>query len=69
MDGTPEQKAAWLPRMATARSSLVLLRTEPDSRSDAASLRTRGEAEGDHYVSVTGTKRYITNAVGGACSR
>jgi acyl-CoA dehydrogenase len=35
--------------------------TEPDSGSDAASLKTRAVRDGDHYV-VNGTKRFITNA-------
>ena len=35
--------------------------TEPDAGSDAASLKTRAERDGDHYV-LNGTKRFITNA-------
>ena len=34
---------------------------EPDAGIDTASLKTRAEADGDHYV-LNGTKRYITNA-------
>ena len=61
MDGTPEQKARWLPKMATGEVIASFALTEPDAGSDAASLRTVALRDGDHYV-VNGTKRYITNA-------
>jgi acyl-CoA dehydrogenase len=61
MDGTPEQQAAYLPRMATGEVIASFALTEPDAGSDAASLRTTAIRDGDHYV-VNGTKRYITNA-------
>lgn len=61
MDGTPEQKQAWLPRLASGEVVASFALTEPDAGSDAASLRTRAERQGDHYV-VNGTKRFITNA-------
>ena len=61
MDGTPTQKSAWLPRMATGEVIASFCLTEPDSGSDAASLRTRAVRDGDQYV-INGTKRYITNA-------
>ena len=60
-DGTPEQKQAWLPRMATGEVIASFCLTEPEAGSDAASLRTRAVRDGDHYV-INGTKRYITNA-------
>ena len=61
MDGTPEQKAHYLPKLATGELSASFALTEPDVGSDAASLRTTAIRDGDHYV-VNGTKRYITNA-------
>ena len=61
MDGTPEQKSAWLPRMASGETIASFCLTEPESGSDAASLRTRAVRDGDHYV-INGTKRFITNA-------
>lgn len=61
MDGTAEQKAVWLPRMASGELIASFALTEPESGSDAASLRTTAKRDGDHYV-VNGTKRYITNA-------
>jgi len=64
-DGTPEQQAQWLPRLATGEMIASFALTEPGAGSDAASLRTtaiRGtDADGDHYL-VNGSKRYITNA-------
>ena len=64
-DGTPEQKAKYLPKLATGELIASFALTEPDAGSDAASLRTtaiRGtDADGDHYI-VNGTKRYITNS-------
>ena len=61
IDGTQEQKARWLPKMATGEVIASFALTEPEAGSDAASLRTRAERVGDHYV-INGTKRYITNA-------
>jgi acyl-CoA dehydrogenase len=61
MDGTPEQKAVWLPRIASGELIVSFALTEPDAGSDAASLQARGVRQGDEYL-LTGTKRYITNA-------
>jgi len=61
MDGTPEQKARWLPRLASGELIASFALTEPEAGSDAASLRTRAVRDGDDYL-VNGTKRFITNA-------
>lgn len=61
MDGTPAQKAEWLPRLASGEVMASFALTEPNAGSDAASLTTSAVLEGDHYR-VNGTKRYITNA-------
>ena len=61
MDGTPEQKEAYLPRLATGDLISSFALTEPEAGSDAASLRTTALRDGDAYV-VNGTKRFITNA-------
>ena len=61
IDGTPEQKAHYLPKLVTGELIGSFALTEPDSGSDAASLRTTAVREGDFYV-LNGTKRYITNA-------
>lgn len=61
MDGTAEQQATWLPRMATGEITASFALTEPEAGSDAASLRTTAVRDGEHYV-VNGNKRFITNA-------
>ena len=61
IDGTPEQKDRWLPRLASGELIGSFALTEPGSGSDAASLTTTAKLDGDAYV-VNGTKRYITNA-------
>ncbi|HSG91668.1 MAG TPA: acyl-CoA dehydrogenase family protein [Pseudomonadales bacterium] len=61
MDGTEEQKAYWLPKMATGEVIASFALTEPEAGSDAGGLRTRATADGDGFV-INGTKRYITNA-------
>ena len=61
MDGTPEQKAQYLPRVARGELVMSFALTEPDAGSDAASLKTSAKADGDHYV-LNGAKRFITNA-------
>jgi acyl-CoA dehydrogenase len=61
LDGTPEQKARYLPRLASGELIASFALTEPGAGSDAASLATTATRSGDHYV-LNGTKRYITNA-------
>lgn len=61
IDGTPEQKAKYLPRLASGELIGSFALTEPDIGSDASNVRTTARREGDIYV-LNGTKRYITNA-------
>lgn len=61
MDGTPEQKREYLPRIASGDLIVSFALTEPDAGSDAASIRTRAVSDGGDYL-ITGTKRFITNA-------
>lgn len=61
MDGTEAQKREFLPRVASGELIMSFALTEPDAGSDAASLKTRADLDGDHYV-LNGTKRFITNA-------
>lgn len=59
--GTPAQQQAYLPGLMSGDLIGVHAMTEPDSGSDAFSMRTRAERQGDCYV-LRGTKLYITNA-------
>ncbi len=61
MDGTEEQKQAWLPRLATGEAISSFALTEPEAGSDAASLRTVAIKDGNSYR-IRGSKRFITNA-------
>ncbi|WP_294288282.1 acyl-CoA dehydrogenase family protein [uncultured Sphingomonas sp.] len=61
MAGTPEQKAAWLPRIASGEVVTSFALTEPDVGSDSGAVRARAVRDGDVYR-LSGTKRYITNA-------
>ncbi len=61
MDGTEAQKQEYLPKIASGELVISFALTEPNAGSDAASLQTKAELDGDHYV-INGTKRFITNA-------
>lgn len=61
IDGTEEQKAAFLPKLATGEMIASFALTEPEAGSDAGSVRTTARKDGDHYI-LNGTKRFITNA-------
>lgn len=61
LDGPSEQKARYLPRLASGELIASFALTEPGAGSDAASLRTRAERDDDEYV-INGIKRFITNA-------
>ncbi|MBY3985613.1 acyl-CoA dehydrogenase family protein [Rhodococcus fascians] len=59
--GTEEQKAAWLPGMASGEIVASFALTEPGAGSNPAGLRTTARADGDGWV-IDGAKQYITNA-------
>ena len=61
LDGTPEQRADWLPRLASGEVLGAYALTEAGSGSDSAAMRTTARLEGDEYV-LDGSKRFITNA-------
>lgn len=61
MAGTPEQKATWLPRIASGDIVTSFALTEPDVGSDSGAVKTRAVKDGNVYR-LSGTKRYITNA-------
>jgi alkylation response protein AidB-like acyl-CoA dehydrogenase len=63
--GSPDQKARYLPLLASGRTLGAWGLTEPGSGSDAAALRTRADARDGGWV-LNGSKAFITNAsVGG----
>jgi (2S)-methylsuccinyl-CoA dehydrogenase len=60
--GTAEQKAKWLPKLASGEVLPTAVFTEPNTGSDLASLKTRAVREGDVYK-VYGNKTWITHPV------
>src|SRR5574341_234183 len=63
--GSPEQKRAYVPRLASGETLGAWALTEPGSGSDAAALRTRAELRDGEWV-LNGSKAFITNASVGA---
>lgn len=61
-NGTPEQKAHFLPRIADGSCLPTAVFTEPDTGSDLAAVRTRAEKQADGSWQVTGAKTWITHA-------
>lgn len=59
--GTQEQKARYLPRMASGEWIGAFALTEPEAGSNAAALRSTASKKGDRYI-LNGQKIYITNA-------
>ena len=61
-NGTAEQKAKYLGRIASGEILPTAVFTEPNTGSDLAALKTRAELDGDVYR-VTGQKTWITHPV------
>jgi acyl-CoA dehydrogenase len=61
VDGTPDQKDRYLPRMASGELTGCFALTEPEAGSDATALKTVAVRDGDDYL-ITGRKCFITNA-------
>lgn len=59
--GTPEQKAKYLPKLASGEWIGAFGLTEPNAGTDASAQQTTAVKEGDHYV-LNGSKIFITNA-------
>jgi len=57
--GTEEQKRRIVPGVIAGELSFAFGLTEPDSGSDAAALRTRAVADGDHFV-INGRKQWTS---------
>jgi acyl-CoA dehydrogenase len=62
--GTPEQKAAYLPRVAAGEAIAAFALSEPDAGSDVAAMvcaaRRESSSDGDHCV-LDGEKTWISN--------
>src|SRR4051812_5864615 len=59
--GSPELKRRYLPPVAAGEAMFSYCLSEPEAGSDALSMRTRAERDGDGYR-LNGVKRWITNA-------
>ena len=59
--GTDEQRSRFVPPLARGEQLGAFALTEPEAGSDAGSLRTRAEPDGDGWR-ITGNKQWITNA-------
>jgi alkylation response protein AidB-like acyl-CoA dehydrogenase len=57
--GSDEQRRKWLPKLCSMEHFASYCLTEPNAGSDAASLRTRAERDGDDYV-LNGAKAFIS---------
>jgi alkylation response protein AidB-like acyl-CoA dehydrogenase len=59
--GTPEQIAAWMPKLASMEWLASYCLTEPGSGSDAQAMKTSARKDGDSYI-LDGTKQFISGA-------
>ena len=59
--GSPEQKAKYLPKLASGEWLAAYALTEPGAGSDAMNSKTTAVLDGDTWV-LNGTKMWITNA-------
>ncbi len=59
--GTPEQKARYLPGLASGELVAAYCLTEPGSGSDSLAAEARAVLDGEHWV-LNGTKMWISNA-------
>jgi acyl-CoA dehydrogenase family protein 9 len=59
--GSEDQKARYLPRLATGKMLAALALTETAAGSDAAAIQTRADRQPDGTYILTGTKIWVTN--------
>ena len=59
-NGTPEQKATYLPKLCSGEHVGALAMSEPGSGSDVVSMKLRAEKRNDRFI-LNGTKMWITN--------
>ncbi|KNG94410.1 isovaleryl-CoA dehydrogenase [Pseudaestuariivita atlantica] len=60
LNGTPEQKAKYLPKLCSGEHVGALAMSEPGAGSDVVSMKLRAEKRNDHYR-LNGNKYWITN--------
>ena len=61
LGGNEEQKNTFLRDVATGKKYIAFCLSEKESGSDAGSLKTKAEKDGDHYI-IDGDKKWTTNA-------
>ena len=60
LDGTPELKSRYLPRVARGEAIAAFALSEPDAGSDVAAMSTTARREGGHWI-LDGQKTWISN--------
>ena len=60
INGSPEQKAKYLPKLISGDHVGALAMSEPGAGSDVVSMQLRARKEGDQYI-LNGNKMWITN--------
>src|SRR5205085_5775181 len=60
LQGSPEQKERYLPRVARGEAIAAFALSEPEAGSDVANLQCAAHVEGDHAV-LQGEKTWISN--------
>jgi acyl-CoA dehydrogenase len=60
LDGTPQQKQRYLPRVAKGEAIAAFALSEPDAGSDVAAMALQAKVDGDHVV-LNGEKTWISN--------
>ncbi len=60
INGSPEQKAQYLPKLISGDHVGALAMSEPGAGSDVVSMQLRAKRNGDHYI-LNGNKMWITN--------
>jgi acyl-CoA dehydrogenase len=60
LQGTPEQKARYLPRVAKGEAIAAFALSEPEAGSDVAAMQCAARVEGNHAV-LDGEKTWISN--------
>ncbi|CAN7560765.1 isovaleryl-CoA dehydrogenase [Pseudoduganella sp. LjRoot289] len=59
-NGSPAQKARYLPKLVSGEHVGALAMSEPNAGSDVVSMKLRADKQGDRYV-LNGSKMWITN--------